>query len=490
MENKNIDDILNESDTKETEEVKEAKKDLDKTSVVELPKRTEATANEDEDVSKTRMMDSIKRPSDVASAFDDIPVRKREAVKKEEPVQEKSDDEITEEEYQEYLREKKERQKKIKAHNRHRRTFSHILVGVLLSVLIVSVSAFLSVYIIKSALDFTGIGKTYCQAQIHISEDDSTDDIADRLAALGIITMPDFFKVYVSASESENDFINGTFTVDTTMSYSTLLMTLQTISTINETVTIQITEGMTIEDISILMEENLVCRADDFRNACMELEQTYKFQKRLDDEPLKYYQMEGYIFPDTYEFYILPALEENKEIDTTEFALDALDKIYQNFNNKITSRLYNRMNELGLTLDETITLASIVQREADNKANMGNVASVFFNRMAIPEAYPHLESDVTVFYIDDNVKIHIPQGELKDYEDCFNAYNSYICDGIPVGPICNPGLDAIKAVLYPPETSYYYFCADPETTEMYFAETIEEHEENLRICGLDSVIAD
>ena len=245
---------------------------------------------------------------------------------------------------------------------------------------------------------------------------------------------------------------------------------------------------MTVDEIAQMMEDNLVCRAEDFMEQCKTLGDTYKFQKRLENEKLKYYQMEGYIFPDTYEFYILPALEDNKELDTSEYAADALDIIYQNFNNKLTARYYNRMTELGLTLDETITLASIAQREADTTANMGNVASVFFNRMADAGSFPHLESDVTVHYVDEHIKPHLSTSQYD--QKMFDAYNTYKCDGIPVGPICNPGLDAIKAVLYAPETNYYYFCADPETTDMYFAETIAEHEENLRKCGLDHAIAD
>lgn len=398
--------------------------------------------------------------------------------------------EVTEEEYQEYLAKKRERAKEVKKKNRHRRTFAHILGGVLLSVFIISISSFLAVYIIKSALDFTGIGKTYCQAEVVITEDSTTDDIAQQLANLGIINMPDVFKMYTHFSKADDKFIKGTFTVDTTMSYSTLLMNLQTVSTANQIVQIQITEGMRIDEIAELLEENLVCRADDFLEQCKTLEDTYKFQKRLENKPLKYYQMEGYIFPDTYEFYIIPALEDNNELDTTEYAQDVLDIIYQNFNNKLTARYYNRMSELGLTLDETITLASIVQREADSTENMGNVASVFFNRMAYSESFPHLESDVTVHYVDEQIKPHLQSSQYSANQKMFDAYNTYVCDGIPVGPICNPGLDAIKAVLYAPETDYFYFCADPETTEMYFAETISEHEENLRICGLEDAIAE
>ena len=153
---------------------------------------------------------------------------------------------VTEEEYQEYLARKKERNKQIKAKNRHRRTWSHILAGVLLSVFIISVSAFLATYIVKSALDFTGIGKTYCQAEIHIDEDSTTEEIAQNLANLGIINMPDVFKLYTDMFGKGDKFIKGTFTVDTTMSYSSLISTLQTVSNVNKTVSIQITEGLSL----------------------------------------------------------------------------------------------------------------------------------------------------------------------------------------------------------------------------------------------------
>lgn len=456
---------------------------------------TEAHHNQSEQNDSTIQIDSIKNAQLTNELEQDYTVnvsgeQNYDSYQNSAEQQDDGEGEVTEEEYQEYLREKKERVKEIKAKKRHRRTFSHIFTGVLLSVFIISVSAFLAVYIIKSALDFTGIGKAYCQAQVVIKEDDTADEIAEKLANLGVINMPDVFKMYINLSGDGDKFIKGTFTVDTTMSYSTLLRSLQTVSTADQIVSVRITEGMTIEDVGKLLEENLVCRAEDFMKQCRTLEQTYKFQKRLDNEPLKYYQMEGYIFPDTYEFYIIPALEDNNELDTSEYAAKVLDTIYQNFNNKLTARYYNRMSELGLTLDETITLASIVQREADNMDNMGNVASVFFNRMAISEDFPRLESDVTVHYVDDNIKIHLDKSQYSANQKMFDAYNTYVCEGIPIGPICNPGLDAIKAVLYAPETSYYYFCADPETTEMYFAETISEHEENLRKCGLDEAIAD
>ncbi len=481
MENKSLDDILFSLPKKgDDTKLSEREEDID-------------VVAEKENSSHTIQIDSIRQATAVMEKEDVTEYSSAsEAVFQDNTADSDETDaeEVTEEEYQQYLSEKKKQKKKAKSRKRHTRTFAHIFGGILLSVFIISISSFLAVYIIKSALDFTGIGKTYCQAQIYINDDATVDEVAEDLANLGIISMPDVFKFYTKLSDSEDDFIKGTFTVDTTMSYSTLLMTLQTVSTINQTVEIRITEGMRIDEIAEMMEENLVCRAEDFLAQCKKLDQTYKFQKRMEFEKLKYYQMEGYIFPDTYEFYIIPQLEDNDELDTTEYAAKVLDTIYQNFNDKITARYYNQMSNIGLTLDEVISLASVVQREADSVENMGLVASVFMNRLNESETFPRLESDVTVMYVDEQIKPHLSASQLSSYQATFDAYDTYTCDGIPVGAICNPGLDAIKAVLYAPETSYYYFCAHPETTEMYFAETISEHEENLRICGLDDAIAD
>lgn len=117
----------------------------------------------------------------------------------------------------------------------------------------------------------------------------------------------------------------------------------------------------------------------------------------------------------------------------------------------------------------------MVQAESSNISDMKKVASVFLNRLNNSEEYPRLESDPTRKYVEDVIKpnIDIPNQEM------FNAYDTYKGEGLPPGPICNPGLDAISAVLYPEDTDYYFFCADLETGEVFYAKTLEEHQENL-----------
>ena len=111
---------------------------------------------------------------------------------------------------------------------------------------------------------------------------------------------------------------------------------------------------------------------------------------------------------------------------------------------------------------------------------MKKVASVFYNRLNNPDEYPLLQSDPTTNYVED---IIMPNIEVRS-KKIFEAYDTYQGAGLPPGPICNPGLDAINAVLYPAETDYYYFCSNLETGEFYYAETLEQHEQNLVEAGL------
>ena len=112
--------------------------------------------------------------------------------------------------------------------------------------------------------------------------------------------------------------------------------------------------------------------------------------------------------------------------------------------------------------------------------DMKRVASVFRNRLADPDNYPLLQSDPTRKYVEEVIKpnIEFPSKEM------FKAYNTYEGAGLPPGPICNPGLDAINAVLYPADTDYYYFCANVDTGEVYYARTNDEHEANLVLAGI------
>ena len=133
------------------------------------------------------------------------------------------------------------------------------------------------------------------------------------------------------------------------------------------------------------------------------------------------------------------------------------------------------MEAMNMTLDEVITLASIVQAEAPTISSMRMVSSVFHNRMNNSMTFPKLESDPTRVYAEDVIA---PNLSIKNEIMC-NAYNTYIQNGLPPGAINNPGKDAITAVLRPDDTQYYFFCANVQTGEIFYAQDNAGHEENL-----------
>lgn len=238
-------------------------------------------------------------------------------------------------------------------------------------------------------------------------------------------------------------------------------------STTSNVVRVTFPEGSTVSQIALLLEENGVCSADDFMaeaNNPLNLE-GYSFSISNPEE--RTFLLEGYIFPDTYEFY------------RNESAASAIKRFLKNSQVKLDDEISARCSELGYTVDEILTLASIIQEEAGDPAEMGKVSSVLHNRLNSGR-YPRLQCDVATFYLRDYVKPYVD--ELR-YGELVELYNTYNCDGLPAGPITNSGLDAVNAALYPEDTDYYFFVTD-SAGEYYYAETWSEHLENCDIAGL------
>ena len=382
------------------------------------------------------------------------------------------------------------------------RTLAYILIALLLCAAILGVSAYASTYLVKWALDFTGVAASDFKVDVTIPDDADIETVAAILSENNIISDARFFKMYADFADKlkknkdgeSKEFISGKFTVSSTMSYSTLLNILRTKQTVRKTVNVRIIEGMTAREIGALLEENNVCFAEDFEKYYKNIQNTYDFERRVKENSLKFDQLEGYLFPDTYEFYVVSSMEngigrtddeayESMKKESEDNAEEAAYKMYSNFNSKITRSMYKRMGEMHFTLDDTIAIASLVQKEAASEEDMELVASVFLNRIRNSETFPFLQSDVSTLYIENDIKPNFVGSESSMQRVC-NAYNTYSTEGIPPGGLCNPGLAAINAVLYAPATEYFYFCANKETGEIYYAATHEEHEQNLIRAGL------
>lgn len=241
------------------------------------------------------------------------------------------------------------------------------------------------------------------------------------------------------------------------------------------TVMVTFPEGFTVHDIAHRLEEKGVCSAEEFIIAC----KTPYDGIQIDNPDERVILLEGYIFPDTYEFYL------NSEPQAV------IKRFIDNYNEMINDEIKAQIKKTGYTVDEILTLASIIQKECDEDiAECANVSSVFNNRLKDP-SFPYLQSDPTSYYIKDNLGEYLGynkglpiEEQNEDVQKYYNLYNTYYCTGLPAGPICNPGMKAIRAALNPADTDYVYFLTDASCKNFYYASTLEQHQENGRKAGI------
>ncbi len=360
----------------------------------------------------------------------------------------------------------REAEAKRKRRRRRNKSAGRIYSVLIMLTLIIVISVFLSVTIISVGKDMIGVEGTKTLVPFTIPEGATTAEIAEDLHEAGIIEYPKAFVLFSRLSKADASYVAGEHEVSSVMAYEALIDELTGVEVKDRvTVDVMFPEGTTVYAAAKKLEEANVCDAQKFVYYFNQANYGYQFEQYLPTtvSKLKFCKMEGYLFPDTYTFY--------EEMDPYEVCL----KIYKNFNVKMTDTYYARMQELDITLDEMITLASIVQAEAANKKDMKDVASVFWNRLNNPAEFANkLQSDPTKKYVEQTIK---PNIDLAD-QTIYDAYDTYVCTGLPAGAIGNPGIDAIEAVLYPSDTNYYYFYANVETGVTYFATTLEEHYQN------------
>lgn len=414
-----------------------------------------------------QIMNELDSNSDSDVQDDDFSEVSAEEVADEIPDIEQYEEEPAEEEYNNIVpknsrrdqsaKKKKKKKKKKRKHSR--------LPGVLILVtLIFGVSIVSSLVIIGYGKDMLGIDKSEETHLIVVPDGATTEEIAIMLQNDGIIKSSKAFKMFADLRDKEQGYISGEHFIRPNMPYETLINELTQLPTeeLGESIEVTFPEGITLIEASNILESNGICDADDFIFYFNSGGYGLDFEDLLPiDTSLKFERMEGYLFPDTYFFY------ENSDVETV------CQKIYYNFESKMNDERIAKMKKLNLSLDELVTFASIVQKEAASPDVMGDVASVFWNRLNNNDDFPLLQSDPTSNYSKDVVR---PNIEYYN-ETIINAYDTYKSPGLPPGAICNPGIEAIDAVLEAKETPYFYFIANINTKVTYFSETLEQHEE-------------
>lgn len=333
-------------------------------------------------------------------------------------------------------------------------------------------------YLIGGSNDFFGAGRPQGKADVTIPEGELTEDaLAEILHKAGIISKPEFFSLYCKIKGDIDRFGPGTrLQVDTDMDYEAIITVLEGGNESRETVKIAFPEGSTVLQMAKLLEENEVCTAQEFLTEVNSGDYTdYDAIAALgSDTGDKYYKLEGYLFPDTYDFY------KGEDLD------DVIGKFLWNFQQKFDDRLQQKLEASGMTLDEAVTLASIIQAEAAGTTDMFNVSAVLHNRLKFGGDYGiyNLECDSTSFYPYKNEEEMNEMGGTLSH----GAYDTYQVSGLPAGAICNPGLDALNAALKPNDSGdaadYLYFCHSAEG-EAYYATNADDHEYNKQLAGIE-----
>ncbi|MBQ4051956.1 MAG: endolytic transglycosylase MltG [Oscillospiraceae bacterium] len=315
--------------------------------------------------------------------------------------------------------------------------------------------------------DLLAFSKPNKAIEVTIPRGADTKQISQILEDEGLIKYAPLFAFISEYEGYDGKYQHGAHVLNTNMGYTTMMAAMKEKETVRETIQVTIPEGLTINEIAVILDENGVCDGEEFIEKANSNNFGFDFEANIPDDNKIFYRLEGYIFPDTYEFY---------KDDT---ALNVIRKFLQNFENKITDNMEDLMRKKGLTLHETLTIASIIQGEATGE-EMTKVSSVYWNRINDVLTFPKLQADPTRDYANEQILTHLDdRGRvIADY------YNTYTSEGLPPGPINNPGTAAIMAALQPDDTPYYYFCTDLRTKVFYYAETLDQHNANVRKAGL------
>ncbi len=308
-------------------------------------------------------------------------------------------------------------------------------------------------YLFLSAVfDMCGVGSKR-EKMVVVPKGAGLSAIADTLKNEDIISYPSLFKLKVKASGEDYLFQMGSHLLNSSMSYGEIIHKLTGTPDVafDESVKVLIPEGYEVRQIAAVLEEKGLADSEAFIREAEQGEFDYDF---INEISRKENRLEGYLFPATYD--IIPGESEHKIID----------RMLQAFE-RVVLPVYEKSGT-DMSLDEVITMASLIEREAANDGERGLVSSVFYNRI---KADMTLSSCASVQYIIKERKPILSNSDIK----IKSPYNTYVNKGLPVGPIASPGEKSVRAALNPEKTDYLYFAALMDGSRNVFSKTGEEH---------------
>lgn len=341
---------------------------------------------------------------------------------------------------------------------RRRNKRSPLSNSMLYIVMVCAVSIVLAAVGWSLANDMLALNKDKVTATIVVDDENDFGSVVDQLKDNDIIKYKGLFRLFSALSGGSDKIAQGSYLVDTDMDYRAILNSLGSGSSSRVEVSVTIQEGLTVRQIFELLENEGVSTVEKLNDMAANHDYAFSF---LEDIPLgDPNRLEGYLFPDTYNFYMG---EDPKYV---------INKMLVNFDSKVDDSMRQKIADKGYTIQELLTVASMIEKETDG-TDRTTIASVIYNRLNNPGAGTagYLQVDATIQYV-------LPEGEIvseEDYQTVNSPYNTYLNKGLPPGPIANPGLESIMAALNPESTNYYYYALGDDGVHHFFT-SYSEHQ--------------
>ena len=343
---------------------------------------------------------------------------------------------------------------------RHRR--SGAAWALLYVVFVIGISALLASLGWMWAGDVLALNKDEHTAVITVSEGETFHEVTNELHENGIIEYKWLFNLFATVTKGKEKLVPGMYELNTEMDYRAIIANLGSKSVSRVEISVTIPEGYTVMQIFKLLEEKGVSTVDKLTEQAASYNYKFSF---LQEIPLgDYRRLEGYLFPDTYRFYMG---EDPKTV---------LNKMIANFDRKFTDDMRQQAADMGYSVRDIVNIASMIEKETDG-SDQTHIASVIYNRLKGTATNGYLQIDATIQYI-------LPERKEKltaEDQAIDDPYNTYQYAGLPAGPISNPGIAAIRAALDPQpddEVKDAYFFVTDLKGSYYYARTLSEHNAN------------
>ena len=368
------------------------------------------------------------------------------------------------------------------------------LISLVIFVILMALVAFGGLQVFKGYQELSGGGKTGAEQEFVVEQGSSISAIAVDLKEQGVIEYDWLFKLYAKYSGKASNVQYGTFQLSPGMSYNEIISTLSVQNVFRKTVMVTFPEGTTSVGIAQIMEQNGLCDMQEFLDCANGVDGSdfsqYAFWNQIPDNG-RIMKSEGYLFPDTYEFF---------EDDTV---YNYVNTFYKEFDAQ-PAGLLDTIAAKGTTLDDVVILASFIQEEAGKPEEDGKVSACFHNRLESTDPLwsSHiLQSNASSYIMQDYENNYLWNSPTAEYmgwvaaggipEDVLNLYDTYRVSGLPAGPISNPGYAAIEASLNPDEEylreGYYFFVTGHPNSDVagqyFYAKTANEHQANVNRAG-------